>query len=383
MSEQKKPKIDLKARLGKKTVAAPGGPAIPPPVGIPKPPPAMGGMSASQPPPRPSNPYGSSPYAANPYGAEAAPPPPPPRIEPQAIKVEMSEEVIEQQKKIQKRGFIMTAIVSLLVGGMGYAFGGRVEAGKGANAALEGARDLVKEVEASDKIADELNDVLSKAAARLGNNEYPDEEIQKLGGINIPFSGGSLTDKGIGRFRKDVVTQLITYANTAQRANDQKEKIQNLLTGTKAALTDILAQKTNPKIHWGVWVESRPGGPWANLQPFPAPFLVKSDEKVKDKDGKEKDYEWLPELQLNRGGQAATLKRYKSGDVSSGDPQFIPVNPQTEGMVCPSSTIVRIRQELAEMQTVLKGDTTPGMEKDGFLQMGEHVVLALKKVLQS
>jgi hypothetical protein len=49
MSEQKKPKIDLKARLGKKTVAAPTGPAIPPPVGIPKPP-GMGGYR-SQPPP--------------------------------------------------------------------------------------------------------------------------------------------------------------------------------------------------------------------------------------------------------------------------------------------------------------------------------------------
>ena len=38
MADDKKPKIDLKARLGKKTVAGPSaGGAVPPPMGIPKP----------------------------------------------------------------------------------------------------------------------------------------------------------------------------------------------------------------------------------------------------------------------------------------------------------------------------------------------------------
>ncbi len=373
MSEQKKPKIDLKARLGKKTVAAPGGPAIPPPVGIPRPP-AMGGMpsSPSQPPPRASNPYAA---------VAAAPPPPPPP--PQAIMVEMSEEVIEQQKKIQRRGYVLAGVVGLVVGGIGFTFGSRSEANKGANAAIEGARDLVKDVEAADKVASDLNDVLEKAAQRLAKNEYPEEEINQLGAINIPFDGGHLTDKGIGRFKRDLVTQLLTYANTAQKANDQKEKIQNLLTGTKAALTDLLQQKTDPKVRWAVWVEPGPGGPWANMQPLSSPFLVKSSQKVKDKDGKETDYEWPPEIALRRGTSTATLKRYKSGDISSGDPQFIPVAPQTEGMVCPSTTVVRIRGELMEMQTLLKGDDTPGAEKTGFMQMGDQVVASLKKLLQT
>jgi hypothetical protein len=396
MSEQKKPKIDLKARLGKKTVAGPGGPAIPPPVGIPKPPVMSGGMglpggvSPSQPPPRQSNPYvASNPYAApsSPYGGSspyaAAEPAPPQRMEPQSITVEMSEEVIEQQKKIARRGYVMTAIISVIIGGMGFAFGGRAESGKGAKAALEGARDLVTDVTAADKVADDLNDVLAKASERLGKNEYPEEEIAKLGAINIPFDGGHLTDKGIGRFNRAVVTQLFAYASTAQKANEQKEKIQNLLTGSKAALTDLLQQKTDPKIRWSVVVESGPGGPWASMQPLPAPFLVKSDQKVKDKDGKETDYAWLPEITVPRGNAQATVKRYKSGDISSGDPQFVPVNPATESMVCPSSTIVRIRTELSEMQTILKGDQTPGNEKTGLLQMGDSVTQALKKLLQS
>jgi len=376
MSEQKKPKIDLKARLGKKTVGAaavPGG-SVPPPVGIPKPP-AMGGPSPSRPAPRPSSaPYPSgapyaaaaAPYASGPPGfAPSAAPARP--AQPAAIRIEIGEEEVrEGQRKQRGRFFMLTLVVSGIVGALGFAFGGRVEAGKGANAALEGARDLIKDIEASDKVADQLNEVLAKASQRLANNEYPADEVTALGGINIPFDGGHLTDKGIGRFKREVVTQLITYANTAQRANDQKEKIQNLLTGSKTALTDLLAQKNDPKIRWAVWVESGPGGPWANMQIVPTPFAAKGD--------------WPADLKVPRGDANAVIKRYSRGDISSGDPQFIPVAPQTESMVCPSTTIVRLRQELTEMQEVLKGDPTPGVEKTGFLQMGDDVIKALKKI---
>lgn len=261
---------------------------------------------------------------------------------------------------------MLTLIVSGIFGALGFAFGGRVESGKGANAALEGAKDLIKDIEAADKVGDQLNEVLAKASQRLANNEYPADEVSALGGINIPFDGGHLTDKGIGRFKREVVTQLITYANTAQRANDQKEKIQNLLSGSKAALTDLLAQKNDPKIRWAVWVDSGPGGPWANMQIVPTPFGAKGD--------------WPADLKVPRGEANAVIKRYQRGDISGGDPQFIPVAPQTESMVCPSTTIVRLRQELSEMQTVLKGDATPGAEKTGFLQMGDDVIKALKKI---
>ncbi|HEX3597799.1 MAG TPA: hypothetical protein VHU80_21975 [Polyangiaceae bacterium] len=382
MSEQKKPKIDLKARLGKKTVGAaavPGG-SVPPPVGIPKPP-AMGGPSPSRPAQRPSGapyaagassaPYAAqSPYASSPPGYGGVGVAPVRQAQPQALRIEIGEEEIrEGQRKQRGRFFMLTLIVSGIVGALGFAFGSRVEAGKGANAALEGARELIKDIETADKSADQLNEVLAKASTRLAGNEYPAEEITALGAINIPFDGGHLTDKGIGRFKREIVTQLLTYANTAQRANDQKEKIQNLLSGSKTALTDILAQKTDPKVRWAVWVESGPGGPWANMQIVPTPFGAKGD--------------WPADLKVPRGDANAVIKRYQKGDISSGDPQFLPVAPQTESMVCPSTTIVRLRSELTEMQEVLKGDATPGAEKTGFLQMGDDVVKALKKLTNS
>jgi hypothetical protein len=370
MSEQKKPKIDLKARLGKKTVAAPTGPAIPPPVGIPKPP-AMGGggmgmpMRSSAPPPAQARLDVSNPYAA--VEAQQAYRPP----EPQAIKVEMSEEVVAQQAKTRRRMFFVALVISGITGAMGFTFGGSVERGKGADAALQGAKELIKEVEASDKVADTLNEVMVKAGERLGKGEYPAEEVTKLGEINIPFDGGHLTDKSIGRFKRDLVVQLINYSNTAQRANEQKEKIQNVLAGAKAGITELLAMKTDPKVHWGVYVQGGPSGPWASMQMLPAAFTVKTTEQQK---------EWPAEFPIKDGNQTVNLKRYKSGDPVSDPPQLIPVNPLTETMVCPSSVIVRLRQELGEMQTVLKGDNTPGQEKTGLLQMGETIVQSLKKI---
>lgn len=347
MSEQKKPKIDLKARLGKKTVAAPGGAAIPPPMGIPKPL-GLGG-------------------AAPDAGAQAAAPPPPPRVvEPQAIKIEMSEEVVEQQRKAQRRAYIIGAGLSLVTALIGFTFGGSVEKGKGAKLALEGASSLIKEIEAADKVADQLHEVLGKAGERLGKGEFPEEEVSQLGGINIPFDGGNLTDKNIGRFNKATAMQLINYANLAQKANEQKERLQTVLSGAKAGLAELLAQKTDPKVRWGAFVVQGPSGPWANLTILPASFPVKGD--------------WPAELQVRDGKSQANLKRFQKGDLSTGDPQVIPVAPATETSVCPNSTIVKLRSELADMQQVLKGDATPGQEKPGILTLGEEVVKSLKKI---
>src|SRR5688500_19301758 len=96
MAEEKKPKIDLKARLGKKSVTGPSGGSgsIPPPVGIPKPagipaPPFGGGAKA-----RPAAKIDASdPYAA--IEAQAAPV----RAEPAAIKIEMSDEVRQRSEE--------------------------------------------------------------------------------------------------------------------------------------------------------------------------------------------------------------------------------------------------------------------------------------------
>src|SRR5262245_21001016 len=107
MAEEKKPKIDLKARLGKKSVTGPSGDSgsIPPPVGIPKPagipaPPFGSSATKSRPAPRID---ASDPYAA--IEAQAAPV----RAEPAAIKIEMSDEVRQAQARGRTKVLILAA----------------------------------------------------------------------------------------------------------------------------------------------------------------------------------------------------------------------------------------------------------------------------------
>src|SRR5258707_9981216 len=95
-----KPKIDLKSRLGKKTVSSPAAGSIPPPAGIPKP--SLGVPNPSR---VPAPPFGSAPQtaaaprvdASNPYGA-MAPQAAPVRAEPTSIKIVMSDEFVAAQR---------------------------------------------------------------------------------------------------------------------------------------------------------------------------------------------------------------------------------------------------------------------------------------------
>jgi hypothetical protein len=365
MSEQKKPKIDLKARLGKKSVGGPpgAGGAIPPPVGIPKPPALMPGMPGMRGEPDRPRIDASDPYAAidaQHATREVA--------EPKAIKIEMSEEVVEGQKKLMRRALIIGVIISLIMWVIGFAFGDRSRSAKGAEAALAGAQALVKEVEEANVEANKLAEVLEGAAEKLSKGEYPGDEVSKLAEINIPFEGSNLTDKGIGRFRPDLVNMLVSYTNQAQAANEQKQKLRGILGGARAGIEDLLEQKKNPKVRWSVFVVGGPGGPWANMQMLPAAFPVRGEA-------------WPSEFKIKEGNTEHTLKRFTSGDPLKGESaQIIPVAPQTETAVCPDSTIVRLRMELLDMQKILKGDQTPGREKAGFTELGERIAGQLRKI---
>jgi hypothetical protein len=373
MAEEKKPKIDLKARLGKKTVSAPSGPSIPPPVGLHRPVPA---------PPfaQPSGPSRPKVDASNPYASISADQAPT-RAEPQAIKVELSEEVVAAQRKGKLR-YVALAVIGAAVGGViGFAAGSGSERGKQADAAVSGAEDLVGEVEAANTTIEELAEVLKNAREKLASNKYPADEVQKLGGIDIPFAGANLTDKGIGRFKKDVVNLLIEFAGGSKEANDGKDKVRNVLAGAKAPIEDFLAQQTKPKVRWSVYFETGPSGPWVSMQALPTPFLVK-EEKKDPKDTKQ--YKWPADFKIKQGEKEFTLKRYESGDptkAKSGEPFIIPVNPETQATVCPSDVATKLQREISALEAILRGDKSdPTDEKAGLIDTGKALVDKLKGI---
>jgi hypothetical protein len=369
MSDDKKPKIDLKARLGKKTVstpaAGPGG-SIPPPAGIPKPsgvgipaPPFQSQTATS----RPAAPVVD---ATNPYGA-MEPAAAAVVAQPQTIRVELGDDVVRANRGGKTKVAILALITAGLGGVLGFTIGGASERGIAADAAVQGAKDLTKEVEAANAKISELADILKSAREKLGKAQFPDDEVSKLGALNIPFDGTNLSGKGIGRFKSEVVTMLINFAASAAEANDSKGDLQRVLSGQKKAVQDFLESQTKPKVRWSVIVGGSPAGPVGSMQLLPTPFPAAE--------------KWPDSFELpGEKGKKVVVKRYLKGEAATEEPTFIPVDPGTQAAVCPDAAVVRLRGRISDMEEVLRGNPTPGEEKTGLLEAGQNLVKKLKDI---
>jgi hypothetical protein len=385
MSENK-PKIDLKARLGKKTVSTPAAASVPPPMAAHQP--QMGSsiprpMAAPVPqrspsgvpaPPfqQPARVDPTNPYASMPSQSAPA------RARPTEIRVDM-EEVRAAQRSGRGKVMVLSIVTAAVGGFLGFTFGGSSEKAKGTNAAIQGASELVKEVEESNKKITELAEILKSSQTKLlGKGSYPQEEVTKLGALNIPFRTSSLADKGIGRFKREILTMLIDYSASVEQMNDQKESLQRFLGS--ATLKELIEEQKKPKVKWFATVANGPSGPWVNVDKLDTPFFAASDEKIKDKDGKEKPYAWPDEIEIKDGKETVKIKRYASGDPTGSSPPYLPVNPLTQGQVCQSDVIGSLISQVIKMQNVLKGDPTPGVDQTGLIEKGQKLADQLKKI---
>jgi len=357
-----KPKIDLKSRLGKKTVSSPSGASIPPPVGIPRP----SGI--------PAPPFGSRPApsvdASNPYSSmEAAHAPV--RVEPQAIKIEMSDEVRHEQKK-QGRKFMFIALFTALVGGvLGFTIGSGHERGKVADQALRDAGELAKDLKSAMVTAETLADTLKAAREKLAAGKYPDVEVTKLGELRVPFGGDKLGGRNIGRFKMDVSKGLLSITSSAEKVNDQTETVQRILSGTRKGLQELFQQGATPKVMWAAFAEAGPGGPMLTMMGVPEPFLVKA----------EKDKAWPDSLKVKIDGKEATVKRYNKGDAVGNDPLFIPVDPGSQTAVCPQDLTSRVARQVQELENLLRGGKdASGEEETGLIDAGRALEEKLKAI---
>lgn len=360
-----KPKIDLKARLGRRPGATPASASIPPPVGV-NPPhssgapmghtsgfPASGGYAPPQPQARGSyQPMGVAPViSAAPMGMSG----------PSGL--EMDAEFAAVQKSGRTKTIILAAATAVVGGVLGFAVGGLSERNSVAEQAVIGAKSLSTEIDAANASVTKLSDVLNSAAKALKDGKYPENEVKELGGINIPFDGTNLSGKAIGRFKPQLVTMLISYAEASSKANSQKDRIRGLLSYSKEGVEELLAQNTNPRVHWGVSVQPGPQGPWGTMQVLPTAF------PVNEKGG------WPGQFEIQSGDQKVAVKRYTGGDPARGSdgPQLIPIAPSSQTVVCPADTVVRLRRELSDMQKILTGDETPGQEVTGIIPLGESI----------
>lgn len=263
MSDQKKPRINLKDRLGKGGGAAPaGGGAIPAPIGAPAgvtPPPP--GVSPDVPrdsaPPRDSG-LPAAPVIAPPPSIKPSGIAPPPGVlgginlpsfqprqapkkevvsaEAQTIKVEVGEEVIAQRRK-GIRNVILGAVVAAAAGfGIGMvAGGGRAESAYKA-AEKSSAVSLKEPVKKTMEALNSLAELVGKAnPASVGDDLdgldrqiFPVELEDKLSKIVIPFGDKDIDGK---QLPKDVLSIVIKFKAICDDVNKEKSDLKNLLGG--------------------------------------------------------------------------------------------------------------------------------------------------------
>jgi hypothetical protein len=410
MADDKKPKIDLKARLGKTQVGGaqapvmsptpmppgvgggvpvvpsaspsarpPGmsGPGIPAPPGVPVgPPPPFGGGGAavSAPALDPSNPLAAvaAPYRA-PQVVQAAP------VQPARIEVD-EVAVHEARKRAAKTGMVVAVLLGLAGVGVGFVAGGAHEQSnardKSKNDAKQLADDLGKAKESLSKLADKMDE----GVKTLQGNKFPAQLAGDLGGLNVAFDGSELAGRRFSGFPQDTTAMLVDFITSVQALNDRKELIQGLLTKLQKPLTEKMnAPAGQQVISLVAAVQKDPAGnPAVFLAPLSAPITFDT-----------KDVKLPSEFTFADpgGGGNAKAPRYTGGDISK-NPAAVPVVPKTFDKVCPSETAGATAQLTAQIGGFIrdiKGEGQVSAEivtdtKAGLLERAEKLITALQKV---
>ena len=275
MAEEKKPKIDLKARLGKGGGATPppagvgggmpapmpggmpgggGGPmGVPPPAAMPASNPAPGGLPVP-----PGIPVGPPPAfrqptpqldPSNPLAAVVAPPqraqPSRPPAPPQPQRIEVDEMAVQEARKgARKQGLIAGLVAALVLGAIGYIAGGASSESKARNASVNHAKSLAGDVAgAKDKLKAMADKVEAGRNQLLKEKKFPADLSKDLGAINVDFDGSKLAGVRFSGFSSETTSGLIEFISLVQQTNDRK----NALIGLLAKLQKPITEQLNPQ----------------------------------------------------------------------------------------------------------------------------------------
>jgi len=392
--EKKKPKIDLKARLGK-AVAAPAAGA---PIGAP----ALGGDGSVPPPPGSIPPPAGASPSSRPSGVPGLGIAPPPGLSPgiplppfgapkkkkaepkvgaaaQTIKVEIGEEIIIERKRAIKRT-IFAGIVTAIIGGvMGFVAGGQAEVGKRGQLTVDRAKSLETEVKAANDKMVELASLLEDAQQSLKAKKYPKDLSKALSEINIPFEASYLEGKGIGGYPAATLRMVIQYTNGVEGLNKKKETLQKIVGYAQKPVMEAWADKEKPKFKIGVrfsggsekikaeLIQFKKDSYWeVGKKEWPDEFTVLAREFVA---GKKKEVEKKGE-------------RWKKGEVVGGEKvKTIPVDPSSVAGFTADAFLGRLGVALRDARVALEGDASDPTATDmGIMKNGDALVAELHKI---
>jgi hypothetical protein len=407
MAEEKKPKIDLKARLGKTNL---GGPTPAPPAGIPVPAGGGGGNNAlntgtPQSSPRPPSaglpvppgiPVGPPPAMGKPTPglsldpsnplaaaiAQRAPVSQPPRAQPaQPQRIEVDEMAVQVARKGAFRGGLIAGIVvALIFAVVGFIAGGAQETSKGRQTSVNHAKSLAGDVQ---KARDQLKTIADKtddARKVLAGKKFPDTLAKDLGGINVDFDGGKLAGVRFSGFSQETASQLIEFITAVQTLNDRKNATANLLSRLQKPINDSFNAGQKVNIGYVVLLggpKDPAGNPFGVLAPLTKPIEVADPQRLS-----------LPaDLEATNPLTGGNTKApaYKGGPLDK--PAAMYVIPKSVNAACPSETTGQIAQlggQLSHLINDIRGENpVPGEiqePKPGLLDRADKLITALNKI---
>lgn len=388
--KSKKPKIDLKARLGKTMAAGAGTSAVPVPTPGPSsegsaPPPSSSPSAVPPPPgmsgaPKPSGiapPIGLSPGIPLPPFAtrSAAPAPSKPVAAQQTIKVEVGEEIHEERRKASKRTAIYVAIGVVVGLGIGWIGGGAQERGSRGTQAQKGAGELEKDVKAANEKIAELGQKLVTAGEKLGNKEFPADLAKDLAATNVPFDAQNLDGKFTGSLPGKVFKALLSYTTAVQDLNKTKDSLKNLLTFAQPKIEKAWKDEKDPPANYAVIFRGDQKGTVAELVPLKEPFLFSKDWP--------ESFTILKAQRTQQGVKTEEKKanRWKKGDLTGSDPIAIPIDAQSAAGLSGEEVVFKLSNAMRDIRKLIEGDKENPQSTDaGLAKEGDDLVHELHKV---
>ena len=398
MAEEKKRKIDLKARLGKAGAGAATPPpgavaAIPVPVPVPSSSPSRPPPTPSRPPPAvgvpvgPPPPFASSATAldpSNPLAAVAAPfRPQPARVAApaQPQRIEVDEAAVQQAASGARKTMAGVAVVLMILGiAIGFVAGGSSQQGDDRKKSIADAQDLSSAATKAKAQLTTLAEKLEAGRNTLANDhKFPDTLASDLGAVHIDFDGTQLAGRRFSGFSTDTMSTMLEFITSVQSLNDRKDLVVSLLTKLKGPITDQLAHAGQQSVKYVIIADRDPSGnAVAYIAPLTTPIAVTPPSiSLPPK------YTFVNPLQQGN----ATADPFKSGDITSNH-QALYVAPKTMEAVVPDAIADQSKQLASQIGNVIhdiRGDAQQQQDivtdaKPGLLEQVQKLIDGLAKV---
>jgi len=406
MAEEKKPKIDLKARLGKA-----GGGATPPPAGVggipapmaaptPVPGAGPGGVPSSNQAPRmggglpvpPGIPVGPPPAfkspgpaldPSNPLSAVVAPQramPSRPPAPPQPQRIEVDEMAVQEARKgARKQGLVAGFVGALVFAVIGYIAGGASAESKARSTSVNHAKSLATDVTNARDQLKKMADTVEAGRSTLGkDHKFPDTLAKDLAGINIDFAGDKLAGVRFSGFSTDTTSGLIEFISSVQATNDRKNALVSLLNKLQKPLTEQLSGGGAQKLNFIVIVDKD-----ASKQSFGILAGLTKPIEVQGNGTPTLPAEFTATNPLTRGN--VTIGKLTNIDK----PGAVYVIPKSLEAACPSESAGQVGQLVSQLNHLVNdirgekagagGDAVVD-DKPGLIDKADKLITGLNKV---